>query len=454
MSRRVQICQGTGYERCDEAESLRTPPLGAERIMSGGYCRTCLGAVQADAALCPSCRSRRVFRHPEIDTLAIAHIDCDAFFAAIEKRDDPLIADKPVIIGGGRRGVVSTACYVARLYGVKSAMPMFKALKACPDAVVVRPRMSVYAAEGRRIRTIMEDATPLVEPLSIDEAFLDLSGTERLHGASPALTLLRIQRRIRDEIGVTVSVGLSFNKFLAKTASELDKPDGFAVIGQADAPSFLSAMVVSAVYGVGPALAARLQADGLRTLSDVLRRSESDLARRYGESGLRLARIARGEDTRPVRPDRERKSVSAETTFDDDISDGAALKDRLWPLCVKVADRMKREGVAGRVVTLKLKTAAFQTVTRRRTLSAPAQLADTLFRVVCEMLDREPHGVRYRLIGAGYSVLESAAGDAADLIDHGQVKRARAERAVDAMRARFGDSAVIKGRSLRRDRSD
>ncbi|MEQ8404394.1 MAG: DNA polymerase IV [Oceanicaulis sp.] len=417
--------------------------------MSAGYCRTCLAPVLHSASACPACRSRQVLRHDELDTLAIAHIDCDAFFAAIEKRDDPSLEDKPVIIGGGRRGVVSTACYVARLYGVRSAMPMFKALKACPDAVVVRPRMGVYAAEGRRIRAMMEDVTPLVEPLSVDEAFLDLSGTERLHRASAALTLLRLQKRIFEEVGVTVSVGLSFNKFLAKTASDLDKPNGFAVIGRADAPEFLANMKVSAVYGVGPVFAKKLQADGLTTLRDVLKRSEAELARRHGEGGLRLARIARGIDTRKVNPERERKSVSAETTFNDDIADKSALKDRLWPLCVKVADRMKADGVAGRVATLKIKTANFKTLTRRRTLAQPAQLADTLFRNAAELLDREPDHVRYRLIGAGYSVLEPAAGDAGDLLDTGALKRAKAERAVDAARAKFGDAAVMKGRLLK-----
>jgi DNA polymerase-4 len=417
--------------------------------VTGGYCRTCLTPVPPQAATCPACRSRRVLRHGELDALTIAHIDCDAFFAAIEKRDNPSLEDQPVIIGGGRRGVVSTACYVARLYGVRSAMPMFKALKACPDAVVVRPRMALYSAEGKRIRAMMEDVTPLVEPLSIDEAFLDLSGTERLHAASAALTLLRLQKRIYAEVGVTVSVGLSFNKFLAKTASELDKPNGFAVIGRAEAPEFLANMKVSAVFGVGPVFARKLHADGLSTLRDVLKRPESELARRYGESGLRLARIARGIDNRAVNPERERKSVSAETTFNDDIADKSALKDQLWPLCVKVSDRMKADGVAGRVATLKIKTGAFKTLTRRRTLGQPAQLADTLFRNAAELLDREPDGVSYRLIGAGYSVLEPAFGDSGDLLDTGALKRARAERAVDAARARFGDGAVMKGRLLK-----
>ena len=222
---------------------------------AAAYCRTCLSALERDAMACTACKAKRILRHDELNALSIAHIDCDAFFAAVEKRDNPELEDKPVIIGGGRRGVVSTACYVARICGVHSAMPMFKALKACPDAVVIRPDHAKYSREGHRIREMMRAITPLVEPLSIDEAFLDLTGTERLHGAPPALTLLRLQRQILEQVGITVSVGLSFNKFLAKTASDLEKPDGFAVIGQAEVLDFLAPRPVRAIYGVGPAFA-------------------------------------------------------------------------------------------------------------------------------------------------------------------------------------------------------
>lgn len=416
-----------------------------------GWCRRCFEPVQANPAACPVCGSRRLVRHAEIETLSIAHIDCDAFFASIEKRDDPGLEDKPVIIGGGRRGVVATACYVARIHGVKSAMPMFKALKLCPDAVVIRPRGDLYAAEGRRIRALMEDVTPLVEPLSIDEAFLDLTGTARLHGAPPALTLMRLQARIHEQIGVTVSVGLSFNKFLAKTASDLDKPDGFAVIGREEAPGFLAPRRVGTVYGVGPVFAAKLEREGLKTLADVVKAGEHALIKRHGEAGQRLWRLAQGIDTRKVEPGRERKSVSAETTFDTDIADMAELENRLWPLCVKVADRMKEKAIAGRVVTLKLKTSDFRTLTRRRTLVDSAQLADTLFRHAREMLAREKPGLKYRLIGAGYSDLEPAHGDAGDLLDPNATRRAAAERAMDAARSKFGSAAVLKGRMLKRD---
>ncbi len=390
--------------------------------------------------------------HQELFELAVAHIDCDAFYAAIEKRDNPALRDQPVIVGGGRRGVVATACYVARLYGVRSAMPMFKALKACPDAVVVKPRMDVYAEEGRRIRTMMEAVTPLVEPLSIDEAFLDLSGTERLHGAPPALTLMRLQKAIRETVGVTVSVGLSFNKFLAKTASEMDKPDGFAVIGRAEAAEFLAARPVDSVFGVGPAFARTLHREGLRSLGDVLKRGEREMMRKHGEAGLRLHRLAQGIDDRKVTPERPRKSVSAERTFETDIRDGDALEDLLWLVCLKVADRMKTAGVSGRTAMLKLKTADFRTLTRQCALTAPSQLADSLFKALQPLLQREADGRAFRLLGAGYSALEPAAGDAGDLLDPNALRRAKAERAVDAARKRYGDAAIVKGRMLpRRD---
>lgn len=413
-----------------------------------GYCRSCF--APADTSPCPSCGGRKVVRHDELSDLAIAHIDCDAFYAAIEKRDDPSLEHKPVIIGGGRRGVVATACYVARLSGVRSAMPMFKVLKACPDAVVIRPRMDVYAREGRRIRQMMEDVTPLVEPLSIDEAFLDLSGTQRLHRTPPAVTLMKLAARIKSEVGVTVSVGLSFNKFLAKTASELDKPDGFAVIGRADAPEFLRTRPVGSVFGVGPAFAHVLARDGLKTLGDVIARGEDWMMRRHGPSGARLWRLAQGHDTRQVNPEGERKSVSAETTFFDDVASHDELENRLWPLCEKVAWRMKAQGVAGRVVTLKLKTSSFRSLTRRRTLLQPAQLADTLFRNGRELLRAEPEGPHYRLIGIGFSDLEPAGGDARDLLDPDGLKRAAAERAMDKARERFGPAAIIKGRALKK----
>jgi len=411
-------------------------------------CRDC-GAKRGQEDRCVSCGGTRSLSHPDLDSLSIAHVDCDAFYASVEKRDDPSLRDKPVLVGGGRRGVVSAACYHARIYGVHSAMPMFKALKLCPDAVVVKGNMDKYAYEGRRIRNLMMDLTPLVEPLSVDEAFLDLSGTARLHGRSPAQSLILLQNRILEEVGVTVSVGLSYNKFLAKTASDLDKPNGFAVLGQSDAQAFLAKQSVGFIYGIGPAFAARLEKSGLRTIADVRQWSDKRLAEKFGDQGLRLARLSRGEDHRRVNPTHIRKSISAETTFSDDISDLEALKDKLWQVCLKTADRSKAKDMAGSVVTLKLKTARFKSITRRRTLGQPIQLADALFHALEPLLEAEAQGGAYRLIGAGISALCRPVGDTADLLDPKASKRGAAERASDIARAKFGADAVLTGRGLR-----
>lgn len=412
-----------------------------------GYCRDC--AEETCSGPCPTCGSLRTVLHPEIKSLSIAHVDCDAFYCSIEKRDNPEIANKPVIVGGGTRGVVSAACYHARIYGVHSAMPMFKALKACPDAVVIRPVMGKYSKEGRRIREMMKDLTPLVEPLSIDEAFLDLTGTERLHGRTPAQSLIGLQKRILNEVGVTVSVGLSYNKFLAKTASDLDKPHGFAVLGRADAVDFLADKPVDFIYGVGPAFKRSLAKSGILTIQDVRAQGDSKMAKKFGDMGLHLSRLARAEDNRRVTPASNRKSVSAETTFNADISDVEELKDKLWQVCLKTADHAKALETAGRVVTLKLKTKQFDTITRRRSLPQPVQLADIIFRTCEPLLEKEANGRKFRLIGAGISGLSDPVGDSGDLLDPQALKRGAAERASDTARAKFGKDAVVKGRSLR-----
>ncbi|MEP3892345.1 MAG: DNA polymerase IV [Hellea sp.] len=414
-------------------------------------CRDCAGSVQGDS--CMSCGSTKTLKHPELDSLSIAHIDCDAFFCSVEKRDNPEIRDKPVIVGGGHRGVVSAACYHARIYGVHSAMPMFKALKLCPEAVVVRGNMDKYARDGAIIREMMRDMTPAVEPLSIDEAFLDLSGTERIHGRKPSQSLIILQNKILTEVGVTVSVGLSYNKFLAKTASDLDKPNGFAVLGRADALDFLADKPVEFIYGVGPAFAKSLAKEGLNKISDVRRWPDKKMAQRFGDMGLHLARLARAEDNRPVKRATKRKSVSAETTFNDDISDIEALKDKLWQVCLKTADRSKAKNLAGTVVTLKLKTSTFESITRRRTLPQPVQLADVIFRTCVPMLEKEVSkfsgGRKFRLIGAGISGLTAPVGDSGDLLDPSAAKRGIAERATDKAREKFGKNAVMTGRGFK-----
>ena len=412
----------------------------------GGFCRDCLTPADADAFRCAACGSPRLLRHPELGHLAIAHLDCDAFYAAVEKRDDPTLADKPVIVGGGRRGVVTTACYVARINGVRSAMPMFQALKACPDAIVIRPNFEKYSAVGREVRRLMGELTPLVEPLSIDEAFMDLSGTERLHRAPPALALARLQQSVEREIGITVSIGLSFNKFLAKIASDLEKPRGFSVIGEAEAISFLAPRPVSLIWGVGKATQARLAADGIRTIGALQRLDEAELARRYGSMGLRLARLSRARDTRAVEPHGEAKSVSAETTFDEDIADAHELKASLRALSEKVARRLKRAGLAAITVTLKLKTGDFRLRTRSRQVADPTQLADRIFAAGADLLAAEADGTMFRLISIGVSdFADPRLADPDDLVDEGARKRAAAEAAVDRIRDKFGNRAVELG---------
>ena len=412
-------------------------------------CRDCLEELPAAPARCPACGSPRVIGHPELDRLSIAHLDCDAFYAAIEKRDDPSLKDKPVIVGGGRRGVASTACYVARLYGVRSAMPMFKALKLCPDAVVIRPNMAKYQKAGTEVAELMLATTPAVEPLSIDEAFLDLGGTEALHHGSPARTLAKLALEIERQLSITVSIGLSYNKFLAKVASELDKPRGFKVIGRAEAAEFLRARPVSLIWGVGKSLQERLARDGIATIGQLQQMEEPALMLRYGSMGRRLYRFARGEDDRSVDAEAPTKSVSAETTFDTDIRDFATLAHELWPLCERVARRLKRGGHAGRTVTLKLKTAEFRIVTRSQTLPDPTQLAERIFQAARSLLKREADGRLYRLIGVGASELgDPADADPIDLADPASGRRKRVEQAIDRVREKLGPKAIGKGRGF------
>jgi DNA polymerase-4 len=413
-------------------------------------CRDCLTGFDAGPR-CPNCRSPRVLAHEELHSLSIAHMDCDAFYASVEKRDNPALRDQAVIVGGGTRGVVSTCCYLARIHGVRSAMPMFQALKLCPQAVVVKPRMAVYVEASRAIRALMEALTPSIEPLSLDEAFLDLTGTERLHGAAPAVTLARLMRDMETQLGLSGSVGLSHNKFLAKIASDLDKPRGFSVIGRAETEAFLRPKPVRIIWGVGTATQTALEKAGIRTINDLLRWDRPDLTARFGQMGDRLWHLARGLDTRRVNRDERLKSISKETTFFEDTSDPDLLDGHLWRLSEQVADRAKAKSLSGKTVTLKLKRSDFQLISRRHTLTDPTQLTDRIYRAARDLLDRANASGPYRLIGVGISDLapESQADLSADLLDPSAPKRAAAERATDEIRAKFGKDAIITGRSLR-----
>jgi DNA polymerase-4 len=412
-------------------------------------CLECL-TRRAVRGRCANCHGTRLVEHPELDDLAIAHLDCDAFYAAVEKRDDPALRDKPLIIGGEKRGVVATCCYIARLSGVHSAMPMFEARRRCPEAVYMRPNMAKYRAASRQVRALMFAVTPLVEPLSVDEAFLDLSGTERLHHAPPAVTLGRLLKRIEDEIGITASVGLSYNKFLAKVASDLNKPRGFSVIGEREAMDFLGNQPVGLIWGVGKSLHKKLERHGLHKIGQLRAFEKAELMARYGKIGARLYHLARAEDTRAVTTERPAKSVSSERTLEHDLYRYDDLEAVLWAQTEAVSKALKSKGLAGRTITLKLKPNRHRTLTRAITLGSPTQMSHVVFEHAKALLKREVTGRPYRLLGVGLSKLEAATGALEeDLLDPAAGRKSEAERAIDTLQSRFGPDAVKKGRSLR-----
>lgn len=414
------------------------------------FCRDCLTVCKSKLR-CEHCASPRVLKHPELFELSIAHMDCDAFYASIEKRDNPDIADKPVIVGGGKRGVVSTACYIARINGVHSAMPMFKALKLCPNAVVVPPRMNIYVKVSKQIKRFMSELSPMIEPLSLDEAFIDLTGTEKLHGAPPAIMLAGLVKRMEDEIGISGSIGLSHNKFLAKLASDLDKPRGFSIISQRETLDLLAPLPIKKIWGAGPVLQRKLQSDGIQTFADLRRRDLKVLVKRYGTMGNRLWHLARGLDHRSITTREPVKTISKEITFFEDTSDTDLLDGHLWRLAEKVSDRCKARNYAGKTVNLKVKKADFKLLTRSITLNEPTQMTDRIYTNVRQMLNSIIDNAPFRLVGVGISHLTKPedADQFMDLLEQDAAKRAKAERATDTIRKRFGKDSILKGRSLR-----
>jgi DNA polymerase-4 len=414
------------------------------------FCRDCL-TICAPKPRCENCASPRVLKHSELFDLSIAHMDCDAFYASIEKRDNPDIRDKPVIIGGGKRGVVSTACYIARINGVRSAMPMFKALKLCPDAVVIPPRMDIYVKVSKQIKRFMSELSPMIEPLSLDEAFIDLTGTEKLHGAPPAIMLAGLVKRMEDEIGISGSIGLSHNKFLAKLASDLDKPRGFSIISQRETLDLLAPLPIKKIWGAGPVLQRKLQSDGIQTFADLRRRDLKVLVKRYGTMGNRLWHLARGIDHRSITTREPVKTISKEITFFEDTSDTDLLDGHLWRLAEKVSDRCKARNYAGKTVNLKVKKADFKLLTRSITLNEPTQMTDRIYTNVRQMLNSIIDNAPFRLVGVGISHLTKPedADQFMDLLEQDAAKRAKAERVTDTIRKRFGKDSILKGRSLR-----
>ncbi|MEO0411911.1 MAG: DNA polymerase IV [Pseudomonadota bacterium] len=423
--------------------------------MLPALCRTCFTAFDApeEGAPCPACGGRSTVSHSELHSLSLAHLDCDAFYAAVEKRDNPALRDTPVIVGGGTRGVVTTACYIARLSGVKSAMPMFKARKACPGAVIVKPRMEHYRTVSRQIRALMLRVTPQIEPISVDEAFLDLSGTQRLHGASPATVLLKLAEQIETEIGITVSIGLSHNKFLAKIASDYRKPRGFFAIGEAETMDFLAPQPVTLLWGVGKAFAAKLSRGGITHLGQIQAMEEDRLLAKYGSMGQHIWRLANGLDSRAVKPTRQAKSISSERTFTNDISAFETLSDLCWSLSEEIAANLRSKALSAKTVHLKLKTPDFRLVTRSATPGQRVRTARTIFDTANALLRVEANGQAFRLLGVGVSGLSPCAQDdrvAADLFgDTGLRSDDALETVMSGIRDKFGKTSIETGRGLR-----
>lgn len=385
--------------------------------MTRALCRDCCEIVDVEGPACARCGGARLIAHPELESLGIAHIDCDAFYASVEKRDRPELKDEPVIVGHpGGRGVVTTACYIARKFGARSAMPMFQALELCANATVITPDMAKYKRVSGEIRTIFGAATSIIEPVSLDEAYLDLTDDYRTEAPPAAEALALIAARVEHEVGITVSIGLSCNKFLAKLASELRKPRGFSVIGETEAKNFLAPLSVRKIHGVGAVTARRMEASGLETIADLQALPRQAIVARFGKFGERLAQFSHGEDSRRVTPDRPTKSISAETTFSHDTGSADRLREVAGPLSERVAAQLARQGLAGRSVVLKLKTSDFRTLTRSRGLAHPTQRADLIFEIIAALIDKEANGPTYRLIGVGIADLgQATAADPTDL---------------------------------------
>ena len=418
-----------------------------KRITS--ICRECLSTFDSKVLYCANCESLNLISHKEIEKLDIAHVDCDAFYASIEKRDNPKLKNSAVIIGGGKRGVVATACYLARIKGVRSAMPMYKALKLCPSAIIIKPNMSKYRDASRKIQNLMNQLTPLTEPISLDEAFLDLSGTKKLHKKIPAVLLAELSKKINQEVGISVSIGLSYNKFLAKICSDLDKPKGFSLLGRGDSKKFLSSQPVEILWGVGKILKRKLNNDGIKTISQIEELGIKEVINRYGSIGSHIYSLSQGKDLRRVVPQRQIKSISHETTFENDISDKEVLEKKLWSLCEKVSKRSKEKGLGGQTITLKLKTKEFKLISRSCTIDEPTQIGELIFQNSKTLLDREDDKVKYRLIGVGISNLkDSELCDLYDLINISKTKNAKIEYAIDDIRNKFGKDLIKKGRSI------
>lgn len=384
----------------------------------------------------------------------IIHVDMDAFYASVEIRDRPELAGKPVVVGGSPdgRGVVAAASYEARKYGVHSAMPAAQARRLCPNAVFLRSRIDYYAKVSKQIREVFEAFTPLVEPLSLDEAFLDVTGSEQLFG--PAETIARrIKAEIFGQLRLVASTGVAPNKFLAKIASDLDKPDGFVVVKPDEVDTFLEALPVERIWGVGRQGSKTMHRLGVRTIGELKQLPVEVLESSFGSSGEHFWRLARGLDDRPVVPDREAKSISHETTFETDLADATVLRSWLFELTDQVGRRLRRHELRGGTAHLKVRFSDFRTLTRSQKLSEPTNATDELFSVVVEMLETRLPGKHppVRLLGMGVSDIDVSGRVQGHLFDEEDRRRHRQlDQVADEVKDRFGTSALGRGTSLQR----
>jgi DNA polymerase-4 len=380
----------------------------------------------------------------------------DAFYASIEQRDDPRLRGRPVVVGGlGRRGVVSTASYEARRFGIRSAMPTAEARRRCPEAVFVRPRIEAYAEVSRQVMAVFDGFTPLVEPLSLDEAFLDVTGSRALFGDGVQIAG-RLRREVRAATGLTVSVGVATTKFVAKVASDLEKPDGLTVVEAGTELDFLDPLPLARLFGAGPVTQQRLAALGLATVGEVRRAPPALLAQRLGAgAAAQLQALAAGIDPREVVPDRDAKSLGSECTFDEDLAEDEAVRRALLGLAEQVGRRLRRAGVRGRLLRVKVRFPPFRTLTRQATLPAATDDDMTIFETALGLCRQvRGSGVPVRLLGVTVAELSAkAAGrprqpglfDGAAAEPPGGPRRERLTAAIDAIRERFGDGAIRRG---------
>ena len=387
----------------------------------------------------------------------ILHVDMDAYYASVEQRDHPELRGKPVIVGGTQgRGVVCAASYEARPFGVRSAMPIATARRLCPQGIYVPVRMAHYAEISRQIRDIFFSFTPLVEPLSLDEAFLDVRGCEGIFGPPPEIAR-QIKQRIRAATDLIASVGVAPNKFLAKLASDIGKPDGFVVLESDKVQEFLAPLPVNRIWGVGAKGEQRLHALGLRTIGQIAAMTEDELGDRFGEMGRHIWRLANAVDDRSVVPDREAKSVSTETTFAHDIGDREVLRVWLLDLVDHLTSRMRHTGLFGRTIDLKIRSSEFRTVTRSTTLAAATNATNAIWKAASDLLGRSltEDLMPVRLLGVGATKLTREPIEQGDLFGSDDHPRENAvDQSIDSIRAKFGSASIKRGSSLNKPKSE